>query len=199
MHLMHLMLYHHRHHLENSPMATTKPRITVTLSARQHEVLRIISENSGQSVSSFVSDLIEQTLPTLERMAETFRRIKAVRDDQRQRIAQELDSAHSALEPIVSQVLGQFDLFCQRVEDTAGVPPTPARAAVVGETPAPSTPATNRGVTPPPSPARKPARAKASRPIASEKVFSKPKGCTCTVTAHERQENPACPVHTRKG
>ena len=59
-------------------MATTRPRITVTLTKRQYDVLKAISEYGGETMSYFVGDLIEQSLPVLERMAETFRKIKLV-------------------------------------------------------------------------------------------------------------------------
>ena len=43
-------------------MATTKPRITVTLTERQHEVLRTISDCGGQPMSRFISELLELSL-----------------------------------------------------------------------------------------------------------------------------------------
>jgi uncharacterized protein (DUF1778 family) len=120
---MQVMHYHQPHHNQTRTptMATTKPRITITLNERQHAVLRSISENSGQSMSAFVHELLEQSLPVLERMAETFRKIKGAQDEQRRRIVQELDDAQTAVEPVLNQVLGQFDLFMGKVERAAGV------------------------------------------------------------------------------
>lgn len=135
-------------------MATLKPRITITLTERQHAVLRSISENSGQSMSTFVCELLEQSLPVLERMAETFRKIKTAQDEQRLRIVRELDDAQSAVEPVLMQALGQFDLFMGKVEAAVGVggvaaQQPPARPAAATD-PRPvitgvrSTPAKNR-------------------------------------------------------
>ena len=181
-------------------MATTKPRITVTLTQRQHDVLRVISDCGGQSMSAFISDMLEQALPVLERMAESFRKIKAAQDEQKKRIVEELDQAQAEVEPVLEQVLGQFDLFLTKIEQASGAGAVGARerasAPALG---ASSTPVTNRGVTPSPSKPLKRSRRKASGGFSSEKVFSKPKGCTCTITAHERLENPSCPVHIRKG
>lgn len=181
-------------------MATTKPRITVTLTQRQHDVLRVISECGGQSMSAFISELLEQSLPVLERMAESFRKIKVAQDEQKKRIVDELDQAQAEVEPVLEQVLGQFDLFMAKIEQAAGAAAPDARErAGAAALAAPPTPVTNRGVTPPqPNPPKRP-RHKASGEISSKKVFSKSSGCTCTVTAHERQENPTCPVHTRRG
>ena len=154
-------------------MATTKPRITITLSPRQHEVLRGISEYGGQSMSAFVGELLEQSLPVLERMAESLRRIKSVQDEQRKRIADDLENAQSAMEPILDQVIDQYDLFCGKLEASVGVPATDRRAG----TGAPSeTPVTNRGVTPSPSHPPKRPRRKASGAISSPEVSSKKSG-----------------------
>lgn len=129
-------------------MATTKPRITITLTHRQHEVLRAISENSGQSMSTFVTEIVELSLPTLERMAETFRKIKSAQDEQKKRIADELEQAQAAVEPVLDQVMGQFDLFLSRVEEAVGVGAPDARERAAAPTPtAALAPDTNRGAT----------------------------------------------------
>ena len=98
-------------------MATSKPRITITLNHRQYEVLKAISDCSNQPMSAFISELLEESLPVLERMAESFRKIKAAQDEQKKRIADELEQAQADSE----QVLGQFDLFMTRVETAAGL------------------------------------------------------------------------------
>jgi len=155
-------------------MATTKPRITVTLSQRQHDVLRSISDNSGQSMSTFVNELLEQSLPVLERMAETFRKIKAAQDEQKKRIFEELDQAQAEVEPVLDQVLGQFDLFMTKIEKAAGAAATDARErAGVAASAAHPTPVTNRGVTPSPGKGRKSTPREALRVSAPPKVFPK--------------------------
>lgn len=141
-------------------MATAKPRITVTLTHRQHDVLRVISECGGQPMSSFIAELLEQALPVLERMAESFRKIKAARDEQRKRIAEELDQAQAEVEPVLEQVLGQFDLFMTRIEKAARAGADARKRAAPAQA-APLTPVTNRGVTPPPIKGSKPASGKA--------------------------------------
>lgn len=110
-------------------MATTKSRITVTLSDRQYAAIKTISDNSGQSMSAFLGELLEQSLPVLERMGATFRKIKSAQDEHRARIASELDHAQTAMEPIVAQAIGQFDLFFTRIEAEAAAPKVAAAAA----------------------------------------------------------------------
>ena len=94
-------------------MATTKPRITITLSTRQHEVLKSISECSGQPMSGFLNELLDLSLPTLERMAATFQKIKTAQDAQRQKIIAELDVAQTAMEPIVQSMTGNSTCLWQ--------------------------------------------------------------------------------------
>lgn len=152
-------------------MATTKPRITVTLTQRQHDVLRVISDCGGQPMSAFISDMLEQALPVLERMAESFCKIKAAQDEQKKRIVEELDQAQAEVEPVLEQVLGQFDLFMTKIEQAAGAAASGARERAGAA--AHSTPVTNRGVTPSPSHPPKRPRRKASGDISHAKVSSK--------------------------
>lgn len=131
-------------------MATTKPRITVTLTERQHEVLRTISDCVGQPMSRFISELLELSLPSLERMAATFQKIKRVHDSQRNSILEAIDDAQTALEPIALDAIGQLDLFLAKMESACDATETDARSierAVSGGARALSAPATNRGAT----------------------------------------------------
>jgi len=157
-------------------MATTKPRITVTLTQHQHDVLRVISDCGGQPMSAFISDMLEQALPVLERMAESFRKIKAAQDEQKKRIVEELDQAQAEVEPVLEQVLGQFDLFMTKIEKAAGAAATGARERAGAAAVAHSTPVTNRGVTPSPVKGRKSTPREALRVSAPPKVFPKKKG-----------------------
>lgn len=154
-------------------MATTKPRITITLSPRQYEVLRGISEYGGQSMSAFVGELLEQSLPVLERMGESLRRIKSVQDEQRKRIADDLENAQAAMEPILDQVIDQYDLFCGKLEASVGAIETDRRAGTLAPT---ETPATNRGVTPSPITAPNSLSRKASRRSVTPSKTSKSRG-----------------------
>ena len=129
-------------------MATTKPRITVTLTKRQHEVLRSISENSNQPMSTFISEMLEAALPTLERMAVTFQRVKEAQQAERTRFLDSMDRAQAAIEPVVLNAVGQFDLFLASIEEAVGAGSTDARERAGAPVPtAPSAPATNRGAT----------------------------------------------------
>ena len=102
-------------------MATTKPRITVTLTERQYELVKSISDNSGQTMSYFISELLENSLPVMERMAETFRKIKELQDAKKKMIAHELEKVESEIEPAIAGLIDQYDLFASEMEFIAGV------------------------------------------------------------------------------
>jgi len=110
-------------------MSTSKPRITITLEPRQHELLRSISGSTGQSMSAFLVELIETVEPVLERMAATFQRLKQQQDKERERIKTNLEEAQEALEPIAASVLDQFDLFLGKIEGGAAAEGATAPAA----------------------------------------------------------------------
>lgn len=156
-------------------MATTKPRITVTLTKRQHEVLRSISENSNQPMSTFISEMLEAALPTLERMAVTFQRVKEAQQAERTRFLDSMDRAQAAIEPVVLNAVGQFDLFLASIEEAAGASGDGERSAAPEASAALVAPATNRGATPRKGKAGVPAPAIVSSDSKPRKNSKKPR------------------------
>lgn len=183
-------------------MATTKPRITVTLTERQHEVLKTISDCGGHSMSGIISELLEVSLPTFERMANTFKKMRNAQKVEQAKMIEVMDDAQSVLEPIALEAINQFDLFCDRLEAAAEGDLKASGAGDMCEerarAPAPeadsTAPATNRGANHPGANAGEPASTRVSK-VSKKSGFLK---CTCIQTAYERQENKACPVHFPK-
>ena len=167
-------------------MATQKPRITITITPRQHEVLRSISESSGQPMSAFLSEMLEVSMPTLERMATTFQKLKQAQSVERERYLQSMDDTQTVLEGIAQQAMGQFDLFMAAVEDSAVSPTAPAPAERVWEREgvgaAALAPATNRGATEPPAGGRNPKRSKDCKPVSKPAVLKK----TAATNGHKK-------------
>lgn len=150
-------------------MATTKPRITVSLTQRQYDVINTIARLGGGSMSAFIGEMLEAALPTLERMAVTFQKVKQAQDQERGRFLESMDRAQAALEPVVMDAVGQFDLFLANMEEAStgmadapqGAPAAPAKPTAV--------PRTNRGVTPNPSkPPKSPSPKPSSRSSAGK-------------------------------
>ena len=155
-------------------MATTKPRITVTLTERQHEVLKIISDCGGQSMSSLLGELIEVSLPTFERMANTFQKLHQAKTYERSKMIEAFDQAQSVLEPIASEALNQFDLFLGKIEQGIAAPGPQRSEDTDAATTAPTVPRTNRGVTPnsanrPKSPSPKPSSRSSAGKVSRKK------------------------------
>lgn len=151
-------------------MATTKPRITVTLTERQHEILQAMTRFSGKPMSSTIAELIEAAAPTLERMAATFQRISQHQDQERQRIAKQLEDAQAVMEPVIMQTLDQFDLFLGKIEQAAAAGAQGTCAAALEPVPPPPT---NRGVTPHLPKPSKPKPRKASGQKMNKAIFEK--------------------------
>jgi predicted DNA-binding protein len=150
-------------------MPTIKPRITVTLSDRQHAVLRSLSKNSGQSMSAYIAEVMELVLPTLERMAATMQALAQSRDADMQRVRDQLDEAQRVFEPLAMAAVAQADMFMERIERAVGAG---GAAAPHGPTAGTSPPPTNRGVTPTPPKPLKPKPRAASRGVRARSLKS---------------------------
>jgi hypothetical protein len=188
-------------------MPTKKPRLLITLEQRPYDVLKVISQTSGKPMSAFVSELLDGAMPTLERMAVTFQKIKQAQDGERARFLETIDAAQTELEPVIMEAIGQFDLFMGKIDDAVegkaripeGKPALPDAAS--------ATPPTNRGVTPDRTNNLQPSNGKGLKGVLKKQVLKKVAvsnghksgSCTCIVTKHERQENKTCPVHAAKG
>lgn len=151
-------------------MATKNPRITITLNPHQHRVLQSISTTTGQPMSAFVVEMLGSAMPTIERMAVTFQKIKSAQYETRSRYLETIDEAQSAIEPVVMQALGQFDLFLGRLGEAAEVL---ADSGAAGTGCTASDPRTNRGDTPLEGKRLKASSRKASGPVSAKKVLKK--------------------------
>lgn len=134
-------------------MATSKPRITITLTERQHAVLRSLSKSTGQSMSAYVVEFLEVALPTLERVAATMQALAQARETDIQRVREQLEDAQRVFEPVAMAAVAQADMFLGKIELVASDGGRAPAAAGAGGS---STPSTNRGVTPTPAKSLKP-------------------------------------------
>lgn len=80
-------------------MATTKPRITVTLEPDDYAIIRALSDMNGESMSSILAGLATATRPVLSRVVEAGRAFEAL-SAQRQDAARDLlGDANAVIEP----------------------------------------------------------------------------------------------------
>jgi hypothetical protein len=140
-------------------MPAVNPRITITLKPQTHAALQRMSALAGNSMSSIVGELLEQSQPVFDRMVrllEAAAKIKDSAQDEKDRIAKSLEDAQQNLErqlglsldwmdersaPIL-QAAEKLDRRAGRAEPDA---PRRARAARPAKR---ATPISNRGVTP---------------------------------------------------
>ena len=156
-------------------MASSKPRITVTLTPRQHEVLKSISESGGSSMSALLGELIEVTMPTLERMAHTFKKLRQAQTIERAKMVEAMDESLAILEPIAASAIDQFDLFLGKIEQGIDAPGPQRSEDTDAATTAPAAPITNRGATTPRAKPRNPVAPRVSR-VSEKSAFSKKSG-----------------------
>jgi len=89
-------------------MATSKPRITITLDPSVHYTLRQLSELQGVSMSSIVSDLLVTVDPVQRRVVETMRFALSLQENARADFASQLERAQ---EQTAASALPLFELL----------------------------------------------------------------------------------------
>ena len=91
-------------------MSTTKPRITITLEPVTALQLKRISELTGNSQSSMVSEVLEQATPVFERLIRILEAAEAAKK-----------SAEAAQQSVMIQSVGHLELAQRRVERQLGL------------------------------------------------------------------------------
>jgi len=90
-------------------MATTKPRITVTLDPAVHETLKGLAELQGVSMSSIVSDLLLTVEPVQRRVLNTLRHAFILQGNARTDFADQLERAQEKVASLALPLLESLD------------------------------------------------------------------------------------------
>ena len=109
-------------------MATTKPRITITLEPEQYEVLNRMATLQGGSMSRIVSELLQEVTPMLSKLCDTLQIATTANAELRTKIMRSCDEAEEDLRPIANAVASQFDMFAASIAaggDGGQAKPTP--------------------------------------------------------------------------
>lgn len=146
-------------------MSTIKPRVTVTLEPRAHEVLSRLSVAIGDSMSKIIAGFVDLAIPSLERLVVVLERAKTAPQEVRAGMAAALDRADAQLIPALLDSVGQADLWLDQMSElsketrgAAGAAGRGARRLGVLPTPGPVTRGSGR-----PEKAQKQARRRVSR------------------------------------
>lgn len=96
-------------------MPTSKPRITITLSEKQHELLSAMAEIQEVSMSSLVVELLETAEPVFERVLEMLQAAKKAPQAALAGLKQSLDFAEGHMSGLQVSALGQLDMLIDQV------------------------------------------------------------------------------------
>lgn len=147
-------------------MPTSKPRITLTLSEQQHELLQSLAELQKVSMSSIVVDLLDTTMPVLGRLVSILKSAAEAPQSVLDELRKSLDVAESDALGKQDSLMGQVDLLIAGAGDAQESAPAPAKKPALKNA---RPPATNRGVRIPSSNTRKPRSHAASKPFGKVK------------------------------
>lgn len=120
-------------------MPTAKPRITITLTDQHHAVLSALAALQKVSMSSIVVELLDTTLPVLERLAGVLENAANAPQAVLDQIKNTALSAEADLANAHSSVFRQLDLL---EKSSSAQVPGDARSEAPGTKP----PTSNRGV-----------------------------------------------------
>lgn len=102
-------------------MPTAKPRITITLSERQHELLNGMAKAQKVSMSSIVVELLDTAVPVLERVMEMITAAKNAPKEALEELRRSLDRAEGEVLGMQDAALGQLDLLVREAEVAGSV------------------------------------------------------------------------------
>lgn len=86
-------------------MATTKPRVNVTLEQSDYDVLKRLSELSGTSMSKQIAELVQTVVPVLSQMADNFEKLKQADETIKNRLRISADNGLKQAELIQQKAL----------------------------------------------------------------------------------------------
>lgn len=92
-------------------MPTSNPRITITLKPEVHAIVQEVSRLAGSSQSAFIGDLLAESVPIFERMAEMLRaahQLKEQGTQAREEITRSLERSHKRIETQLGLALDEL-------------------------------------------------------------------------------------------
>lgn len=106
-------------HKRQSIVATSNPRLSITLKPSLAAVLRELSSLAGNSQSAIVAELLETSQPVFEKMVLVMRASAKVQDAAKRDMADGLERAQGRLEQQLGLISDEFDQVMRPVLDAA--------------------------------------------------------------------------------
>nr|CRY96433.1 hypothetical protein [uncultured prokaryote] len=126
-------------------LPTLKPRITITLNEHQYAVLSSLSGLQKASMSSIVVDLLDTTLPVLERLADVLQNAVSAPQNVLDEIRRTAQIAERDIAQMGSPITGLLDELLVKTSGMETYRPRPS-AAGTDSIPDAKPPTSNRGV-----------------------------------------------------
>lgn len=114
-------------------MPTTNPRVNVTLSAQQYELLSRLARAQGRSRSAILLELLELVTPVLERVVVAVEGAVRAQELASTGLRESVERAEAAILPHVQAAMGQLDLLVDQVTQGAPSPPAVGAPSAPGE------------------------------------------------------------------
>lgn len=92
-------------------MATTKPRVTVTLEPEHYAVLSEMAAFSSQSMSKVISEIIGEAMPVFARVVKLAKEAQAAKASIGDRVKELATEAELQMLPLARDALKTFDMF----------------------------------------------------------------------------------------
>ena len=103
-------------------MPTAKPRLQVTLTVSQHELLKRLAKLQKRSSASIVSELFDSMFPVLERVAVVLQAAVRAQESAKEGLMRSTEQAERELRPHLAAALGQLDLLTMDFDAAASDP-----------------------------------------------------------------------------
>lgn len=129
-------------------MPTKKPRVTITLEPRVYKALKAFSDGTGQPMAQFVNEVLNQSLPVLEKLALITQRAKQAKPNALHQIVTGLGRLESQALHSLGAVTGALDMFATTSpapESADAAPPASRIRGRSGQKTTASPPIPNRG------------------------------------------------------
>ena len=97
-------------------MATTKPRITISLEEQDYAVLKRLYTLNGVPMSRTVSELVAMLTPVLGRMADNLEAVAKADEETRQKIAESLEKHFVAVNGACNIAMKNLDEFSDSLD-----------------------------------------------------------------------------------
>ena len=103
-------------------MATSKPRVSVTLDPETYAELRELAAINRQSLSAVIGGLLDAVVPTVHRVVEVGRRFQTLSEGMQAQVRGTFEDAEAEIAPALRIVQDQAFSALAAVEETMGDP-----------------------------------------------------------------------------